>query len=153
MGLKLVKYTELKPCFDAFIDTRTPGSDQKENFTIIGPGVSENPHQYVHIREPHGFNIGGARQPPGCVNSQHSHQTAEVFFVHSGTWAFRLGEQAKDAEVILHPGDIISIPVNLFRGFENIGQTMGFLWSVLGGDDPGHVLWAPYDFDMAKDYG
>lgn len=153
MGLKIVKYTELKPCFDAFIDTRTPGSDKKENFTIIGPGVSENPHQYVHIREPHGFNIGGARQPPGCVNSQHSHQTAEVFFVHSGTWAFRLGEQAKDAEVILQPGDLISIPVNLFRGFENIGQSMGFLWSVLGGDDPGHVLWAPYVFDMAKDYG
>ena len=85
---RIVRSDELRPCFDAFIDTRTPGSDKKENFTIIGPGVSENPNQHVHIAEPHGFNIGGARQPPGCVNSQHSHDTVEVFFVHKGTWSF-----------------------------------------------------------------
>lgn len=150
---RIVRYDELRPCFDAFIDTRTPGSDQKENFTIIGPGVSENPNQYVHIAEPHGFNIGGARQPAACVNSQHSHLTAEVFFVHQGTWAFRLGEHGQDAEIVLSPGDLISIPPNLFRGFENVGEGMGYLWGILGDDDPGRVLWAPYVFDMAKDYG
>ena len=102
---------------------------------------------------PHGFNIGGARQPPNCINSQHSHDTAEVFYVHSGQWAFRTGETGEDAEVILNPGDLISIPTALFRGFENIGQDIGFLWGILGGDDPGRVLWAPYVFDMAKNYG
>lgn len=149
----IVRYKDLRPCTDAFIDTRSPGSDKKENFTIIGPGVSENPNQYVHMPEPHGFNIGGARQPAHCVNSQHSHDTAEVFFVHSGTWAFRTGETGGDAEVILNPGDLISIPTGVFRGFENIGEDVGYLWAVLGGDDPGKVLWAPYVFDMAKDYG
>lgn len=150
---KIVRYGELRPCHDAFIDTRTPGSDKKENFTIIGPGVSENPNQYVHIAEPHGFNIGGSRQPANCINSQHSHDTAEVFYVHTGTWAFRTGEKGQDAEVILEPGDLISIPTALFRGFENVGEDLGFIWGVLGGDDPGRVLWAPYVFDMAKDYG
>ena len=150
---RIVRYTELEPCRDAFIDTRTPGSDKKENFTIIGPGVSENPNQHVHIAEPHGFNIGGARQPANCLNSQHSHDTAEVFYIHKGTWAFRTGEDGTDAEVILKPGDLISIPTGVFRGFENIGGDIGFLWAVLGGDDPGRVLWAPYVFDMAKDYG
>ncbi len=151
--IKIVKYNELEPCFDAFIDTRTPGSDKKENFTIIGPGVSENPNQHVHIMEPHGFNIGAARQPPACVNSQHSHDTAEFFYVHSGTWSFVLGEDGKDASVTLNAGDAISIPTHIFRGFENIGQDMGFLWAVLGGDDPGRVLWAPAVFDMAEEYG
>ncbi len=150
---RIVRYDDLRPCYDAFIDTRTPGSDKKENFTIIGPGVSENPNQFVHIAEPHGFNIGGARQPPKCVNSQHSHLTAEVFFIHKGQWAFRLGEHGEDAEIILNPGDLISIPTNVFRGFENIGDDLGYLWGILGGDDPGKVLWAPYVFDMAKDYG
>lgn len=150
---RIVRYDELEPCRDAFIDTRSPGSDKKENFTIIGPGVSENPNQFVHIAEPHGFNIGGARQPANCLNSQHSHETAEVFYVHKGTWAFRTGETGEDAEVILEPGDIISIPTGVFRGFENIGEDIGYLWAVLGGDDPGSVLWAPYVFDMAKDYG
>jgi quercetin dioxygenase-like cupin family protein/mannose-6-phosphate isomerase-like protein (cupin superfamily) len=143
MAARVVRYADLRPCFNAFIDTRTPGSEAKENFTIIGPGVSENPEQYVHIAEPHGFNIGGARQPPGCVNSQHSHDTAEVFVVHTGTWRFDLGE----------PGDVISLPTAMFRGFSNVGDDVGYLFAVLGGDDPGRVLWAPQVFDMAADYG
>lgn len=150
---RIVRYRDLVPCRDAFIDTRSPGSDRKENFTIIGPGVAENPEQFVHISEPHGFNIGGARQPPGCLNSQHSHETVEVFYVHTGQWRFMTGEHADDGEVRLGPGDLISIPTRLFRGFENVGEDIGFLWAVLGGDDAGHVLWAPYVFDMARDYG
>lgn len=150
---RVVKFTDLVPCYDAFIDTRTPGSDKKENFTIIGPGVSENPNQHVHITERHGFNIGGARQPPGCTNSQHSHDTAEVFYVHEGRWRFDLGEHGDEATVTLGPGDLISIPTNVFRGFTNIGKDTGYLWAVLGGNNPGRVLWAPGVFDMATEYG
>ena len=150
---RVVRYQDLRPCLNAFIDTRSPGSAAKENFTIIGPGVSENPNQHVHIAEPHGFNIGGARQPPHCVNSQHSHNTAEVFVVHSGQWRFTLGEDGTDAQVDIGPGDTISLPTKTFRGFTNIGDDTGFLWAVLGGDDPGRVIWAPQVFEMAKDYG
>ena len=153
MEARVVRYADLRPCFNAFIDTRSPGSEAKENFTIIGPGVSENPDQYVHIAEPHGFNIGGARQPPACVNSQHSHDTAEVFVAHTGTWRFDLGEHGDDAQVVLHPGDVISLPTGMFRGFTNIGDDVGYLFAVLGGDDPGRVLWAPEVFDMAAKYG
>jgi quercetin dioxygenase-like cupin family protein len=154
---RIVRYDDLVPCYNAFIDCRTPGSEAKENFTIIGPGVSENPGQHVHITEPHGYNIGGARQPPGCVNSQHSHDTAEVFVVHSGYWRFDLGEHGDDAQVDLNPGDVISIPTQVFRGFTATALaddgSPGFLWAVLGRDDPGRVTWAPQVFDMARDYG
>lgn len=153
MRARLVRYGELLPCRTAFIDTRTPGSEEKENFTIIGPGVAENPDQHVHIREPHGFNIGAARQPPGCVNSQHSHETAEVFWIHSGRWRFMTGEHGEDGEVVLERGDTISIPIHVFRGFENIGGGEGFMFAALGGDDPGRVTWAPYVFDDARKYG
>jgi mannose-6-phosphate isomerase-like protein (cupin superfamily) len=150
---RVVRYADLVPCLNAFIDTRNPGSEAKENFTIIGPGVSENPEQHVHIAEPHGFNIGGARQPPGCVNSQHSHDTAEVFVVHTGRWRFTLGERGEDATVECGPGDVISLPTGMFRGFTNIGEELGYLFAVLGGNDPGRVLWAPYVFDMAEKFG
>ena len=153
LSARIVRYADLKPCYNAFIDCRTPGSEAKENFTIIGPGVSENPAQHVHITDPHGFNIGGARQPPHCVNSQHSHDTAEVFVVHSGEWRFDLGEDGTDARVELHPGDVISLPTRTFRGFTNIGEGDGFLWAVLGNDNPGRVTWAPQVFAMAQDYG
>ena len=150
---RVVRYGGLVPCYNAFIDTRSPGSEAKENFTIVGPGVSENPAQFVHIAEPHGYNIGGARQPPACVNSQHSHDTAEVFVVHSGRWRFDLGENGEDAQIELAPGDVISLPTKTFRGFTNIGEESGFLFAVLGGDDPGRVTWAPKVFEMARDYG
>ena len=39
MDLNIVRYGELVPCKTAFIDAHTPGSDRKENFTIIGGGV------------------------------------------------------------------------------------------------------------------
>jgi mannose-6-phosphate isomerase-like protein (cupin superfamily) len=153
MEARVVRYGDLRPCYNAFIDTRTPGSQAKENFTIIGPGVSENPDQFVHIAEPHGFNIGGARQPPNCVNSQHSHDTAEVFLVHTGQWRFDLGEHGEDAQVFIGPGDVISLPTKMFRGFTNVGTDVGFLFAVLGGDDPGKVLWAPQVFELAAEHG
>ena len=157
MSARLVRYADLKPCLNAFIDTRSPGSEAKENFTIVGPGVSENPDQHVHIAEAHGFNIGGARQPPGCVNSQHSHDTAEVFVVHSGRWRFDLGEHGDDARVEIGPGDVISLPTGMFRGFTATAPAAngepGFLFAVLGGDDPGRVLWAPQVFDLAQKFG
>lgn len=153
MERRTVRYKDLVPCTTAFIDARTPGSDKKENFCIIGPGVAENPGQHVHVKIAHGFNIGGARQPKGCINSQHSHETEEVFLVHSGAWAFRWGHDGADGEVILQPGDVISIPVNVFRGFECVSDDESFLFAILGGDDPGHVTWAPYVFEEAKGHG
>lgn len=150
---RLVRYDELRPCTNAFIDARSPGSDQKENFTIIGPGVAENPHQYVHISEAHGFNIGAARQPPRCTNSLHSHLTAEVFMIHRGQWKFVWGEHGTDGAVLLGPGDTISIPTSVFRGFENVGEDVGFMFAVLGGDDPGRVHWAPHVIEKARGHG
>lgn len=150
---RLVRYSDLKPCTNAFIDTRSPGSDKKENFTVIGPGVAENPDQHVHISIPHGFNIGGARQPAGCLNSQHSHLTEEVFVIHFGDWDFISGVNADDGRIRLYKGDIISIPMDIFRGFENVGEGLGYLHAVLGSDDPGRVTWAPAVFEMAKEYG
>lgn len=157
---RVVRYKELIPCTNAFIDTRSPGSDKKENFTVIGPGVAENPDQHVHIAIPHGFNIGGARQPAKCLNSQHSHLTEEVFVVHTGTWDFITGVNANDGRIRLNTGDVISIPMDVFRGFECVEglpsgehQGLGYLHAVLGGDDPGKVMWAPSVFEMAKNYG
>ncbi|WP_120503769.1 cupin domain-containing protein [Sulfitobacter mediterraneus] len=151
---RIVRYGDLRPCRTAFIDAHTPGSDQKENFTIIGGGVSESPDQHVHIGIPHGFNIGAAGQPPKCRNSMHNHRTAEVFFILSGRWRFFWGEHGDAGEVILEEGDIFNIPTNIFRGFENIGTDYGMIMAVLGGDDAGGgVIWAPHVIEDAKAHG
>ena len=154
MDARIVRYGELVPCKTAFIDAHTPGSDQKENFTIIGGGVSESPDQHVHIKDTPGFNIGAAGQPPKCRNSLHSHSTAEVFFVLKGRWRFFWGRWGKAGEVVLEEGDIFNIPTGIFRGFENIGNDYGMIMAILGGDDAGGgVLWAPQVIEDAKDHG
>ncbi len=154
MESRIVRYGDLIPCKTAFIDAHTPGSDQKENFTIIGGGVSESPDQHVHIKETPGFNIGAAGQPPKCRNSLHSHRTAEVFYVHKGRWRFFWGRYGDAGEVTLEEGDIINIPTGIFRGFENIGTDYGMIMAILGGDDAGGgVIWAPQVVEDAKDHG
>jgi len=151
---EIVRYGELKPCRTAFIDAHTPGSDQKENFTIIGAGVAESPDQHVHIKATPGFNIGAAGQPPKCFNSLHYHNSAEVFFVLSGKWRFYWGLNGDAGEVILEEGDIFNIPTRVFRGFENIGDKYGMIMSMLGGDDAGGgVIWAPHVLESAKEHG
>ncbi|MEM9148838.1 MAG: cupin domain-containing protein, partial [Pseudomonadota bacterium] len=151
---RIVRYGDLRPCKTAFIDAHTPGSDQKENFTIIGGGVSESPDQHVHITIPHGFNIGAAGQPPKCRNSLHSHHTAEVFFVLSGRWRFFWGRWGSAGEVTLEEGDIFNIPTGIFRGFENIGTDYGMIMAILGGDDAGGgVVWAPQVIEEAAAHG
>jgi len=154
MDARIVRYGDLKPCRTAFIDAHTPGSDQKENFTIIGGGVSESADQHVHITIPHGFNIGAAGQPPKCRNSLHDHRTAEAFFVLSGRWRFFWGRYGTAGEVVLEEGDIFNIPTGVFRGFENIGTDYGMIMAILGGDDAGGgVMWAPQVIEEAQAHG
>ena len=151
---RIVRYGDLVPCRTAFIDAHTPGSDRKENFTIIGGGVSESADQHVHIADTPGFNIGAAGQPPKCRNSLHAHRTAEVFFVLSGRWRFFWGAKGDYGEVVLEEGDVINIPTGIFRGFENIGTDYGMIMAVLGGDDSGGgVVWAPQVIEDARDHG
>lgn len=154
MEKRIVRYGDLVPCKTAFIDAHTPGSDTKENFTIIGGGVSESADQHVHIKDTPGFNIGAAGQPPRCRNSLHTHSTAEVFFVLKGRWRFFWGRWGTAGEVVLEEGDIINIPTGIFRGFENIGTDYGMIMAILGGDDAGGgVLWAPQVIEDAADHG
>ena len=154
LNRRIVRYGDLVPCRTAFIDAHTPGSDRKENFTIIGGGVSESADQHVHIADTPGFNIGAAGQPSKCRNSLHAHRTAEVFFVLSGRWRFFWGSSGDDGEVVLEEGDVINIPTGIFRGFENIGTDYGMIMAVLGGDDSGGgVVWAPQVINEAGAHG
>jgi len=155
MSLKkrLIKYDQLIPCKAAFIDAKTPGSHLKDNYSIIGGGVSENKHQKVNLSLKHGFCIGAAGQPPKIKNSPHSHFTTEVFMVFRGSWRFYWNNDEKQ-ETILHPGDIISLPINMFRGFENVGDVYGMCFSILGHDNAGGgVVWASRVIEEAKGHG
>ena len=76
----------------AFVDVRLPRSAGKASYSLIGPGVSQNPDQVVNLPEAHGFHVGAASMGHGVVNNQHMHFTAEVFICTRGAWRMRIGE-------------------------------------------------------------
>jgi hypothetical protein len=84
-----------------------------------------------------------------------------VFIIHTGSWRFFWGLKGDDGDVVLDPGDLISLPTHMFRGFENVTPISatnengyGFMFSVLGGDDSGGgVVWAPEVLEEARDHG
>ena len=113
-----------------------PGSDRKENYAFVGPGVSQNPNQYVNLTETARLQPGAAGMPNGISNNLHLHFTAEVFINLGGEFRLRWGVDGKQGEYIAKDGDIISVPTWIFRGFTNEGPDEGLLFTVLGRDAP-----------------
>ena len=150
---RLIKRTDMVACTMAFIDCKMPGSERKENYALVGPGVTQSRDQVVNLTEAHGFSLGVAAMPPGTVNNLHVHFTAEVFMIQRGTWTFRWGAEGRDGEVVGHPGDVVSIPTWIFRGFTNSGPEDGWIFTALGGDDTGGIIWHPSIIAQASEYG
>ena len=148
-----IQRSDMVACKVAFIDCKMPGSERKENYSLVGPGVTQSRDQVINLTEAHGFSLGVAAMPPGTVNNLHIHFTAEVFMIQRGTWTFRWGADGQDGEVVGHPGDVVSIPTWIFRGFTNSGQEDGWIFTALGGDDTGGIIWHPSILENAAQYG
>ncbi|MEO0637483.1 MAG: hypothetical protein AAFY73_12630 [Pseudomonadota bacterium] len=147
-----VRRSDYTSCTVAFIDCKKPGSHLKQNYSIIGPGVTSSSEQVINLPEAHGFNIGAAAMPPGITNNLHIHFTAEVFMVFDGEYTFRWGPNGEN-ELVGRPGDILSVPTWIFRGFTNTGKGDGWLFTTLGGDNTGGVIFHPDILREAADYG
>lgn len=150
---RLIKRADMVACDVAFIDCKMPGSERKQNFSLVGPGVTQSHDQVVNLTEPHGFSLGVAAMPPGTINNLHIHFTAEVFMIQRGTWTFRWGAEGRDGEIQGGPGDVVSIPTWIFRGFTNTGDQDGWIFTALGGDDTGGIVWHPSILETAGQYG
>ncbi|WP_226961762.1 MULTISPECIES: cupin domain-containing protein [Streptomyces] len=150
---RTIRRAELVPDRSAFIDTCLPECAGKENYALIGPGVAENTEQVVPVSDPHGFNLGVAAMPHGITNSLHLHFTAEVFSCFSGEWLFRWGVDGSEGECVIRPGDVVSMPTWMFRGFTNIGADDGWMFSSLGMDETGGIIWAPSVLKAAAEHG
>ena len=152
MNIRLAKFKDLIPSSLPFVEGKLDGHKERKNYSIVGPGVAEDSKQFVKIAMPHSFNLGAVSALPKNGSGLHSHTTAEVFIIYSGKWRFYWGAEGKD-ETILSAGDIISMPTNMFRGFENAGNKEGLIFVVLGGDDPGIITWVPSVLEKAKKTG
>ncbi len=150
---RFIPFSSLRYSTDAFIDYRIPGCGPKKNYALIGPGVSQNPNQPVSLREKHGFQVGGVSMPHGVTNPPHMHFTAEVFICTRGTWQFHWGFNPEVSKAEFTAGDICTVPTWIYRGFHNVGDDEAFMFTALGGDDTGGILWGPQTLEAAREQG
>lgn len=142
----------------AFLDQRIPGY-QREIINIIGMGVVENMKDQRLAPKitagAHGFAVTYVRNTPkGHGAALHRHPTEEVFIAVKGPWEVFWLEGDSERVVTLHPGDIVNVPVGIYRGFRNAGDDPeATLIAVVGGPDPGKVDWHPSVIDAARKTG
>ena len=142
----------------AFIDQRIPGG-KREIINVIGMGVVENlgdPDLAPKIKAPaHGFAVTYVRNTPkGCGAALHRHPTEEVFIAVKGPWEVFWLEGESERRVTLQPGDIVNVPIGLYRGFRSASDDPeATLIAVVGGPDPGKVDWHPSVVEAARNTG
>lgn len=150
---RFIPFSSLRYTTEAFIDYAIEACSPKFNYALIGPGVSQNPNQPVSLREPHGFQLGGVSMPNGKTNPPHMHFTCEVFMCFRGDWRLMWGFNPDEKHTLLGEGDVVSVPTWIYRAFRNVGVDDGFLFSGLGRDDTGGILWGPWTIDQARQAG
>jgi hypothetical protein len=150
---RFIPFASLRYSTEAFIDYCIPECQPKYNYALIGPGVSQNPKQPVSLRELHGFQVGAVSIPHGRINPPHMHFTCEVFMCTRGDWRIQWGFNPEVSAADIGEGDIVSVPTWLYRGFTNIGVDDGFMFTALGGDTTGGILWGPTTLAAAEQQG
>ncbi|RIH87895.1 cupin domain-containing protein [Calidithermus roseus] len=159
MHSRIVRFDHLKtqgvPLM--FIDSILPGH-QRMNYAVIGDTASENAEFKPAITAPHKFQIGMGFAEPGNGPAFHTHDYVEAFFILEGRWRYYWGNEPGkvEGEAILNKWDFISLPPGLYRGFEVVGEDIGWFFAVLdphdvfNGKDP---YWDPEVERKAAEYG
>ncbi len=150
---RFIPFSGLQYSTEAFIDYCIPECAPKYNYALIGSGVSQNPKQPVSLREKHGFQVGGISMPHGKRNPPHMHFTAEVFICTRGNWEMHWGFNPDHQTAEIGEGDILTVPTWIYRGFKNVGVDDGFMFTALGRDSTGGILWGPTTLELARKNG
>ena len=148
---RVARFNDLKPSTRPFVDSLIPGHE-RQNFRVIGRGVTEDPGAQPAISAPHDFNVGLNKAAPGKRAALHSHPTVEVFMPLSGQWSITWGDDGEN-EVVLGPWDTISMPPEVMRGFQNVGDEDAYLLAIVGGSDAGRVTWPAQVLEQARETG
>lgn len=163
MQRRIVRFEEMKETHGVplmFIDSILPGH-HRMNYAVIGDTASEESEYNPVITEPHKFQIGMVKAPPGSGPAFHTHDYVEAFMPLSGKWRFYWANDPEladnpEGESVLEPWDLISLPPKLWRGFENVSDEDAWIIGILEehtvftSKDP---YWAPHVIEQAKEHG
>lgn len=139
MQRNVFRFGELPSSPMAFIDAALPGHERVLMGALGSGAADENLRSMV--ADAQNYHIDFIRALPGNGAALHSHDTEETFICLTGRWKVTFGDHG-EGSVELSRFDGIVCPSGVMRSFENIGEGESLLLSILGGRQPGHVIWA-----------
>jgi uncharacterized RmlC-like cupin family protein len=148
---RVAKFGQLTPSRRPLVDAVLP-QFQREIFSIIGSGVTEDPSMKVPITAVEGFHLSIIKAGPKKGTGLHNHRTVEVFVPLTGTWSVQWGDEGEN-ELTLEQWDVISVPTGIMRGFRNESAEEAYMLAIVGGDDPGRVAWADTVMSAVRERG
>lgn len=138
----------------AFLDQRIPRYE-RDIINMVGMGVTENAALKPNVKEgATGFSVTYVRAKTGKGAALHRHATEEVFIPVKGPWQVFWLEGEEERSVDLAEGDVINVPIGIYRGFRSLSDRPdALLIALVGGPDAGKVDWHPSVLDEARATG
>ncbi|MBR1219272.1 cupin domain-containing protein [Bradyrhizobium sp. U87765 SZCCT0131] len=139
MLARVFRFDELPSSDLAFIDAAIPGHT-RTLLGALGRGTAEEDLKHK-VEKAENYHIDFIRAAPGNGAALHSHDTEETFICLTGRWRVSWGTDGGES-VELDYLDGICCPPGVMRAFENLDDRPALLLSILGGRDPGNVVWS-----------
>jgi quercetin dioxygenase-like cupin family protein len=138
----------------AFLDQRI-ARYEREIINMVGMGVTENAALKPNVTEGAvGFSVTYVRAKTGKGAALHRHATEEVFIPVKGPWQVFWLEGEEERTIDLDEGDIVNVPIGIYRGFRSLSDRPdALLMAIVGGPDAGKVDWHPSVIEEARKTG
>jgi quercetin dioxygenase-like cupin family protein len=138
----------------AFLDQRIPRYE-RDIINMVGMGVTENAALKPNVKEGAvGFSVTYVRAKTGKGAALHRHATEEVFIPMKGRWQVFWLDGEEERAIDLDEGDVINIPIGIYRGFRSLTDAPdALLMAIIGGPDAGKVDRHPSELEEARKTG
>src|SRR3954468_11850382 len=104
----------------AFLDQRIPRYE-RDIINMVGMGVTENVALKPNVTTgATGFSVTYIRAKTGKGAALHRHATEEVFIPVKGPWQVFWLEGDDERTVDLGEGDVVNVPIGIYRGFRSL---------------------------------
>ena len=135
----IFRFGEMPQTDRAFMDAVIPGHNRILMGALGHGAADENLRPQVEKAE--NYHIDFIKADPGNGAALHSHDSEETFICLTGKWRVSWGNNGED-HVELDYLDGICCPPGVMRSFENISDKPALMMAIIGGKEPGHVIWA-----------